>query len=603
MNPGPLPRVVLPFPETPFPETPLSEKPLPEKSGGGAKRWMALSAPRRILAARRVREVPELLREADAEVRRGRVAAGFVSYEAAPAFDSAQRVRSDDSDSGPDSGPDPFKIPLAWMMICDSPPAPSPLPPRGECVVGALRPAVAEAEYFAAVASIKKRIAAGDAYQVNLTYPLRARFAGDPLALFAELARAQFSPWMFFAETAEWAVCSASPECFFLRDGTRLESRPMKGTRPPEAAAELRRSEKERAENLMVVDMIRNDMSRIAGARGVRAGPLLQVETHPTVAQMTSSVKCEIPADAGLPEIFAALFPCASVTGAPKIAAMRTILELEKFPRGAYCGACGVALGERARFAVAIRTATVRKDSGTLQYGVGGGVVADSAAESELEETRVKASLFGRIPPALLIETMRAFNGVVGLRRRHLSRLSGSAARLGFRCDAKAIREAVKQAGRDFPDSRLRLTLDSAGAFEIESAPTPGRPASGLVRLGIAGAQVFSGDELLRHKTNRRAVYDSALAEAKARGRDDAILQNERGELTETCVANLAARIGGRLLTPAAECGLLPGVLRAEMLARGELREAKLLPEDLRRAEAIFRLNAVRGLEVAELAD
>ena len=582
MKPGPLPRVVLPF---------------PEKTGDGAKQWMTLSRPRRILSARRVREVPALLREADAEIRRGNIAAGFVCYEAAPAFDAAQPVHSAATDA--DSG----QIPLAWMMICDRPPAPAPapLPPRRECVVGALVPAMTEPEYFAAVAAVKRRIADGDAYQVNITYPMRARFAGDPLALFAGLARAQFSPWMFFAETGEWAVCSASPECFFLRNGSRLESRPMKGTRPPEAADELRRSEKDRAENLMIVDMLRNDLSRVPGAREVRAGPLLQVETHPTVAQMTSSVKCEIPADAGLSQIFAALFPCASVTGAPKIAAMQAIRNLEKFPRGPYCGACGVAFGEYARFAVAIRTATALKDSGELRYGVGGGIVADSSPEAELEETRVKAALFGRLPPALLIETMRAREGAVGLLERHLSRLSGSAARLGFRCDAGAIRAAAESAARRFPDSKLRLTLNPAGDFEIESAPTPARLAA--ARMGFAEARVFSGDELLRHKTNRRAIYDAAQAEAKARGWDDAILRNERGEATETCVANLAARIGGRLLTPAAECGLLPGALRAEMLARGELREATLFPEDLRKAEAVFRLNAVRGLEKAALAD
>ena len=587
MTPPALPRIVAPF---------------PDPSGDGENQWLVLARPRRILSAHSSDEVPPLLREVDSEIARGNIAAGFVCYESAPAFDAAQPVHSHPPHSHPPhshSSPSP-QIPLAWMMICDSLPQPQPLPPRRECVAGKLRAGISESEHFAAVTAIKKQITSGDVYQVNHTHPLRAGFAGDPLALFAEFARLQFSPWMFFAETDAWAICSASPECFFLRDGVRLESRPMKGTRPPEAAAELEKSEKDRAENLMIVDMIRNDMSRIPGAASVRAGPLLRVETHATVAQMTSSVKCEIPAQTGLAEIFAALFPCASVTGAPKIAAMRAIRELERSPRGAYCGACGVAFGARARFSVAIRTAVIRKDSGELRYDVGGGIVSDSSPESELEETRVKASLFSKIPPALLIETMRAAEGKVALLERHLSRLSGSAARLGFECDAESVCAALKKAAADLGAGKLRLTLNAAGEFEVESAPPP-RPGS--LRMGVADAPVFSGDELLRNKTNRRAVYDSALAEAKARGWDDAILQNENGELTETCVANLALEIDGALLTPSAECGLLPGVLRAEMLARGELREAKLTPQDLRRADAVFRLNALRGMEKAELAE
>ena len=568
-----LPRVVLPAPE----------------QSGAANQWLVLSRPRRMLSARELGEVPQLLREVDSEIAKGNVAAGFVCYESAPAFDKAQTVRPPNPD-----------IPLAWMMICDSLPRPQKFPPHRECVAGKMRAAVSESEYFSATAEIQKRIAAGNVYQVNHTYPMRARFAGDPLALFAEFARAQFSPWMFFAETDSWAVCSASPECFFLREGARLESRPMKGTRPPEAADELQSSEKDRAENLMIVDMVRNDMSRIPGASEVRAGPLLRVETHPTVAQMTSSVKCDIPAQTGLAEIFAALFPCASVTGAPKIAAMRVISGLEKTPRGAYCGACGFADGKGARFSVAIRTAVVRKDSGGMTYGVGGGIVADSSAEAELEETRVKASLLSKIPRALLIETARVAEGKVSLLARHLSRLSESAGRLGFECDADSVRAAMEKAAAGLDAGKLRLTLDADGAFEIETSAIPKTDSP---RVGIAEVRTFSGDELLRCKTNRRAVYDAALAEAKAKGWDDAILQNERGELTETCVANIAAEIDGRLLTPPAECGLLPGVLRAEMLARGELREARLTAEDLRKADAVFRLNAVRGVERAEVAE
>ena len=212
----------------------------------------------------------------------------------------------------------------------------------------------------------------------------------------------------------------------------------------------------------------------------------------------------------------------------------------------------------------------------------------------------MKASLFSKIPRAVLIETARVAKGRAGLLARHLARLSGSARRLGFECDAGAVRAAMEAAAAELGWGKLRLTLGADGVFEIEAGAVP---QTDSLRVGVSDVRVCSGDELLRRKTNRRAVYDAALAEAKAKGWDDAILRNERGELTETCVANVAAEVDGRLLTPAAECGLLPGVLRAEMLARGELREGRLTPEDLRRAGAVFRLNSVRGMEWAELAE
>ena len=521
-------------------------------------------------------------------------AAGFVAYEAAPAFDAAQVVRGRDS-----------SVPLAWMMICDSRESSPSLPPGRECVVGTLRPSVSQNAHRAAVSDIRRRIAAGDVYQVNHTCRMRGKFAGDPLALFGEFANVQRSPWMFFAETESWAVCSASPECFFLRRGNRLESRPMKGTRPPERANELTASEKERAENLMIVDMLRNDLSRIPGAQNVSAGPLLQVETHPTVAQMTSTVKCEVPdgvggtgtGGVGVAEIFAGLFPCASVTGAPKVAAMRVIRELEDSPRGVYCGATGIAFGNEARFAVAIRTAVVDKRAGELRYGTGGGIVSDSDPDGEWNEMRIKAALFSRIPPARLIETMRAESGTVALLPRHLSRLRDSASRLGFVFDESGIRAAIENAARECErdGGKLRLLLSPDGAFILEPSESP-LPSESVV-AGLSAVRVFSGDELLRHKTSRRAVYDAALSDAKSRGWDDAILQNESGEITETCVANIALKVGGELLTPPMECGLLPGVLRAEMLSRGKLRESRLTSADLQQSDAVFRLNALRGME------
>lgn len=540
---------------------------------------MRFARPRKILLARSAGEVAGVVAEAQ---NCGGYAAGFVAYEAAPAFDSAHRTHAPSS-------------PLAWFAVFDSPPEPAELPPPSAHMCGRWRAGTNKAEYFGAVGKIQKLIAAGEAYQVNLTYPLRARFAGCPLSFFAALCARQPSPWRFFAETEEWAVCSASPECFFELRGGVLSSRPMKGTRRASlrAAANLAASPKDRAENLMIVDMVRNDMARIPGAQNIRAEPLLAVEEYPTVAQMTSTVSCETGAGAG--DIFAALFPCASVTGAPKIAAMKIIRALEKTPRGVYCGACGWLGGGAARFNVAIRTAFIDKKAGAAEYGAGGGIVADSSADSEWRECRSKAAILSPPEPPYLIETMRAEDGKIALLPRHLARMAKSARWFGFRFRGKeAELAALEKCAAVSGAAVLRLCLGADGKLRAEIRCVP---ESQKVRAVFAPGAVCSSDALLRHKTSQRAVYENARNAARARGYEDAVLQNERGEVTETCVANIAARIGGGWWTPPESSGLLPGVFRAAMLAENKLRERVLYADDLRHAESVCRINAVRGME------
>ena len=551
--------------------------------------WLRFPRPQRILAARRADEVADVISEVSDAVAAGQYAAGFVGYEAASAFDFAHRTKPPLSPSPP-----------AWFALADSPPEEADLPLRAAHFCGPWRAAVRRAEYCAAVRDIQKRIAAGDVYQVNFTFPLRARFAGCPLSLFAEMCARQPSPWRFFAETEEWAVCSASPECFFERRGGSLRARPMKGTRPAGrgAATRLAASEKDRAENLMIVDMLRNDMSRLPDARRVRCESLLRVREYPTVAQMTSTVVCET--DAGLDAIFAAMFPCASVTGAPKIAAMALIASLEKSPRGAYCGACGWAGGGVARFNVAIRTAFADKRTGVAEYGIGSGVVADSSAAGEWRECRAKAAIL--TPPAkpYLIETMRAEGGRVALLSRHLSRLAKSARHFGVRFRKKSAAALVRaecNAARKSATLRLHLTADGNMFLRKKDSPPPQK-----IRAVLSPHRADSRCELLRHKTTRRAFYEDALSFARAGGFDDAVLQNERGEITETCIANIAAKIDGEWRTPPVACGLLPGVMRESLLAKGALTEKVLHISDLRRAEKICRLNAVRGKEEMTIA-
>ena len=569
---------------------------------GGWREWRRFV---RVLSAARVDEVSDVLREAESAVQNGNYAAGFVGYEAAPVFDSAHTTRPPDG-----------LLPLAWFALSDEPPQEAHLPSPSWHFCGRWRGSLAYAEYLRAVAIIQQKIADGDVYQVNMTYPRRARFAGSPLSFFAALSGRQPSPWRFYAETPQWAVCSASPECFFEWQNGVLISRPMKGTRANRvgAAVQLQNSEKERAENLMIVDMLRNDMSRLSDAKNVRTEKLLAIEEYPTVLQMTSQVMCNT--QAGLHALFTALFPCASVTGAPKIAAMRYIRELETEARGVYCGACGWAGGGVARFAVAIRTAVVDKTNHIARYDSGGGIVADSVAAAEWEECENKAAILKTPPPCsvsssmsksnvkfesesteppCLLETMYATPQGVPMLAAHLARLEKSARYFNIAFNAAAaVRIVARQCAKLSAAAVLRLK-SAHGNIVVEQVPLPMAASKPPLVCLVDGA--VSADALLCHKTTVRGLYARALQTARAAGCDDAVLHNECGEITETCIANIAAHIDGETLTPPLVCGLLPGVMRQHLLDSGELLERRIPIDDLRRADKIWRLNAVRGME------
>ena len=545
--------------------------------------WLCHRQPRHLIRADSLAAVNHAIRQADAEIARGREVAGFVSYEAAAAFDAAQQTHP----------PDPT-LPLVWLAVFDQPPAPqASIKTSAAFITGQIRAAVGVRQHARAVAEIDRRITAGDVYQVNYTYPLRAKFIGSAAALFAKLTAAQPSPWSFFIDTPQWAVCSASPECFFDQSGDQIITRPMKGTRPAAAAAELLLSAKDRAENLMIVDLLRNDLSRLPKVRDVCAGPLLQIEQYPTVAQMTSTVRCR--SAANLADLFAALFPCASVTGAPKIAAMKQIRALEMGARGVYCGAIGRAGPGFARFNVAIRTAVIDKIHNRVRYDVGGGIVADSTAAAERAECETKAAVFISLPPARLIETMAVRQGKIPLLDTHLQRLVRSAKRLGFVCAAAALSDKLTRAAKRQDTAKLRLLLSPNGQVSITAAPLPSNDAA--PRLTIFTKPMRADNPLLPHKTTRRQFYARALRFARRHGYEDAVLFNERGELTETCIANIALRINGSWRTPHVKCGLLPGVMRRTLLAQGIIKQAILRRRDLGRADKVCRFNAVRGME------
>ena len=462
----------------------------------------------------------------------------------------------------------------------------------GRAYAGPLVPEWDAAAYAARFAQVKDYIAAGDIYQANLSFRARFAFAGDAWALYERLRAQSGAAHCGFVDDGERQVVSLSPELFFdlAADGV-ITVRPMKGTAPrdgddDETRARLAESNKDRAENLMIVDLIRNDLSRIAQPGSVAVSDLFKVETYPTLHTMVSTVTARKRADAGVAEILRALFPCGSVTGAPKIRAMEILQELETSPRGVYCGAVGYfAPDGSAVFNVAIRTLTLACGQGEL--GIGGGVVQDSEAHSEYAECLLKARFYETArKPLELIETLRFENGLVRL-EAHLARMQASAAVFGLAFDGDAARMALQAAvtGKAAAQ-RVRLTLNETGAHHATAQALPPNPPHWTYTL--AQEHIHSSDVLLRHKTSWRDVYDAP------RSGDEAIFLNERGEVTEGSRSNVFVKRDGLLLTPPLSCGVLPGILRAELLAAGQARGAVLTPDDLN-GEVWFG-NSLRGL-------
>lgn len=544
--------------------------------------------PVHVVSATRLSQVAPALREIEVAVASGLHAAGFMAYEAAPAFDPALETHETDT------------LPLLWFGLYQS-----PEPLRPDVGIGAPDsagpwvPQVSEAHYADAIRRIRDYIASGDTYQVNYTFPMRAAFSSDPAAWFEQLCRAQQADYCAFLDTGASQVLSASPELFFRLESGRIEMRPMKGTRrrglypaaDREAARDLVSSEKERAENLMIVDLIRNDLGRIAQTGSVHVDSLFNVERYETVWQMTSTVSART--TASVPEIFAALFPSGSVTGAPKVRTMQIIRELEPFPRGVYCGSVGWWSPDgRAEFNVAIRTVTIDAD-GSAEYHVGGGITWDSTAEGEYDECQAKAAvLTHRQPDFELLESV-LWDRAWFLLDEHLERLSASADYFGFRLDLPAIRDALQEEADELAladeKRKVRLLVARDGAFRIEAASAP---VSRPIRVGFAREPVSSDDIFLYHKTTCRAVYERARQSRP--DCDDVLLWNKRGEITESTTANVVINIDGRLVTPPIRCGLLGGCMRAHLLAEGAIEEGDIHMDDVLRADSIHLINSVR---------
>ncbi len=571
-------------------------------------------------------------------VESGLHAAGFISYEAAPAFEPSLVVHQ------PLRGlpllsfgfyatreeVDPLEDPLAESTN-DTPPADGAAASSGRYDLGPLTPSLTLEAYRERIRRIGELIAAGDTYQVNFTFRLRAEYHGDAAAFYADLRRAQRSAYCAYLPAGRFHLLSASPELFFRwRDG-QIETRPMKGTRPrgrwtaeDEAlASELQGSPKDRAENLMIVDLIRNDLGRVAEIGTVRVPELFEVERYPTVHQMTSTVVARTPPGTRFSDLCRVLFPSGSVTGAPKIRTSAIIRELEDSPRGVYTGAIGfLSPGPEAVFSVAIRTVMLDVAEGRAEIGVGSGIVADSDADDEYREClRKGVFLRHREPDFRLLESLRLdADGEYPLLERHLRRLADSARFFSFAYDEPAVRRSLAElvagtlgsieaaatreaearrspgpAGAAIHKVRLLLARDGEVSVSAERIPERLPPA----RIALSALQVDTTDSLLFHKTTHRALFEHALALRS--DLDDVVLSNGAGEITEATRANIVVELDGELVTPPIGAGLLPGVMRGLLLDEGRVTERVLRPSDLTAATRIWLVNAVRGWREARL--
>ncbi|MHB8452966.1 MAG: chorismate-binding protein [Mycobacteriales bacterium] len=577
---------------------------------------LELTGPHAVLVAKRPAELPGLLAQVEAATAAGSWAAGYLSYEAAPGFDPVLAVRA--ATPG-----EPFAdLPVAWFALfrgARAAPALAPPPQGGHSRsyrVRTWQPDWDRADYLRRVAAVRAYIAAGETYQCNLTMALRSRVSGSLPALYRDLALAQRAKHCGFLDTGRYVVASASPELFLDWSGPLLTTRPMKGTaargrwaaEDAARADQLRRSAKEQAENVMITDLLRNDVGKVARCGTVAVPALGELERYESVWQLTSTVTGLALPGVGLAELFGALFPSGSVTGAPKVRTMALIAQLETARRGVYCGALGVVAPAggpwRARFAVAIRTVVVDRQTGEAVYGTGGGITWDSDPDAEYAELAAKAAIL--TGPAdwaadfQLVETA-AFRPGTGLRNRdrHLARLAASAAYFGFRCDLVRVRAALRAAlvGRAEP-ARVRLLLDRSGEPTVALGPLPPPPRS-PVRLVLDHEPVRSTDRWLYHKTTRRGAHEARAARHPEA--DEVLAHNESGQLTESTIANLAVRLAGRWWTPPVTAGCLPGVERERLVERGRLVERALTVADLAAAEDLALVSSLRGWRRAVL--
>ncbi len=580
---------------------------LDNSSGRGAASLL-FSNPHGVVVADAPEGVPRALQQLEDGLARGLHAAGFFSYELGYVFEPKLAGLM----------PATRDVPLLWFGLYDSPREMTEIEVdhwlathtrSGSYQFTDVSRAWDKDAYVKRFADVQDKIRAGDIYQLNLTFKARFKLSGSPLTFYRDMRQRQRVSYGGIVDTGHLTVLSASPELFIEQDGREITTRPMKGTSPregtPDADANARRvlatDVKQRAENLMIVDLMRNDLGRMAETGSVEVTDIFTVETFRTLHQMTSGVRATLKDGVGLSELWRAIFPPGSVIGAPKIRAMELIAEYETEPRGVYCGAIGhFTPGGKALFNVAIRSPVIFRD-GRGEMGIGSGVVYDSAGEKEYAECLLKMKFLTDPPRSFdLIETLLHEAGKgFWLLDRHLDRLAASARYFNFVLNAAHVQRELSNAieGRSGERLRVRLLLKENGNVTVTVTPLAAPSPDAVMRYILSPTRLDSGDAFLFHKTTRREVYDSEWAHYnEGVGADEVVYVNERNELAEGSRTNIFIERNGKLLTPALSSGLLPGVLRSDLLASGEAVEATLTLQDVQTADTVFLGNSVRGL-------
>lgn len=556
------------------------------------KRALSFRDPVEVFTTNDINEVKPLLKKMHAATESGDYLAGYLSYEAAPAFDQYLRVNHEPS------------MPLMWFGRFKKPTEVTAhtLDDGQAYQVSDWKIAMSYQRFQTRIDAIKAAIKAGDTYQVNYTTRMNAQFKGNSYRYYQHLKSKQQAHYSSYLDLGRWKILSLSPELFFEVNQQMLTTRPMKGTvKRGKTEAEdalnkafLVNSDKERAENLMIVDLLRNDMGRIAKEGSVHVTKQLTVESYPTVHQMTSTIEATLKSETTPFDWFEALFPCGSVTGAPKIKTMSIISQLEEGSRDVYCGAIGyITPDNEAIFNVPIRTVVIDEENHTATYGVGGGITWDSTSAGEYEELRTKAKVLTvREAPVQLLESIKLENGTYTLLSEHLHRLKVSASYFNYPYDEKLVCKQLESFKQPFikGDYKVRLLLDQSGKVNIEASALEVTPTQ--VKCYLAKHPIDRHNIFFYHKTTKRDIYQSV-----ARNEADnyaTLLYNDANEVTEFTIGNLVIKQGDQYFTPPVASGLLAGVYRQHLLREGKISEKVISFDDVKEAEAIYLINSVR---------
>ncbi len=556
----------------------------------GSIRPLTFKNPEKIFQARTIDEVLPALEKIQAEIQKGYYAAGFLTYESAPAFDPAFQVKKDGS------------MPLLWFGIFENPQIEA-ISSSGTYHLSEWVPSVESNEFDEAIHSIKHSIEIGKTYQTNYTIRLVSQFQGDKIAYFESLKKAQTSNYCAYVQTNEHTILSASPELFFRLEGNELTTRPMKGTikrgnsteEDKANANRLYHSEKDRAENVMIVDLLRNDLGVIAETGSVNVSKLFEIEQYPTVHQMTSTITAKIAENIQISDIFKALFPCGSITGAPKVSTMEIIANLETTPREAYCGAIGyITPNKEAIFNVPIRTVLINDTTKKAIYGVGGGITWDSTSDGEYDEVLAKARILKeKRPDFQLLESILLNEGHYFLLDEHLDRLENSAQYFDFPYNRIKIKESLQNLihSTTLNKAKVRLLLSKEGKLILDAQPLT--HFESIQTITLAKEPIDKNNPFLYHKTTNREIY-THFHRLKPSGVFDVLLWNKDHELTEFTSGNIVLEMDDGFWTPPIHSGLLAGTFRDKLIRVGQIQEKTLTIADLKNSKKIWFINSVR---------